>query len=405
MTDTPDTPNERRTATLEAARKVLVARFGASVRLSVRDVLRENYRSEVLRVALEDGTPDAPETAIIKAASVEEGKRFDPDDDSLGDAAWRFYNEWAGNAFLDSLGLDPPLNAGLIGGDRQAGLVILPDLGSEGKSLADPMQGTDRAALEAALLNYAASLGRLHGATAGKVDAFTSLRQQIGGRETERETEGVRWLRENVGPFRELCVTVDVELPTGFDVEIETVHRAMDEPGPFLAFAPCDTCPDNNRLTDTGYLRFFDFEFAGFRHALLDAAYFFLPYPTCWCVNRLPEEMVTRMETAYRREAVVGIPEVGEDTIYLPALAAARAYWTLATVSWGWQNTLEKDGKWGISTVRQRHLLRLGNLAKNPGAFSALGDVAGRLAEALRARWPETEEMPLYPPFRTEEKI
>ena len=177
---------------------------------------------------------------------------------------------------------------GLSAATRDAGLIVLNDLGKDGVSLADQMTAEDRPALVAALQSYAASMGRLHAATVGKEADFRRIRREIGGTEAVKESEGTAWFRENVGPFREACASVEQSLPTGFDAEIERVRAAMDEPGPFLAFSPGDTCPDNHRLTETPYVRFFDFEFCGFAHAFLTTAYFYLPFPTCWCVNRLP---------------------------------------------------------------------------------------------------------------------
>ena len=218
-----------------------------------------------------------------------------------------------------------------------------------------------------------------------------------------RESEGTKWFRENNESFRELCALITEPLPDGFDAEMERVRQEMDEPGPFLAFSPGDTCPDNHRLTATPYVRFFDFEFAGFAHAFLTTAYFYLPLPTCWCVNRLPKEAVAQMEAVYRTELAAQCPQATDDALFYPPLLAARAFWTIATLNWG-RNAIEgNDDQWGISTVRQRHLLRLDNFAdaaEQFNAFPALGDLSRRLAANLRTRWQLPEEMPLYPPFR-----
>jgi hypothetical protein len=62
-----------------------------------------------------------------------------------------------------------------------------------------------------------------------------------------------------------------------------------------------------------------------------------------------------------------------------------------------------EDDTWGISTIRQRNLLRLDTFAdatEKIGEFPALGDLSRRLAANLRTRWNLAEEMPLYPAFR-----
>lgn len=149
------------------------------------------------------------------------------------------------------------------------------------------------------------------------MEDFLRLRQEVGGQEIVREPAGEAWLREVVPPFRELCLAEGVAVPDGFEAEVKEMAGALDNPGSFLAFAPGDTCPDNNRLGGEGqYLRFFDFEFSGFLHALLDATYFHLPFPTCWCVNRLQDVLVERMTNAYRRELIAGCPEAAHDELF-----------------------------------------------------------------------------------------
>ena len=391
------------TAALEAAGKVVAARFGRMPNLAVTEILREEGRNRVLRCAVHDAPDGAPASVIVKRVQGEGDHAYDPANDAPDGTAWRFYNEWAGNRFLDSLNLNPPLSAGFIGGDRTAGLIVLQDLGKEGVSLADHMTANDRPALLAALHSYAASMGRLHAATVGKEADFMQIRREIGGTETVREKAGTKWLRESDAEFREICASVNEPLPAGFDADMERVRQAMDEPGPFFAFSPGDTCPDNHRLTETPYARFFDFEFAGFAPTMLTAAYFYLPLPTCWCVNRLPGEAVAQMETIYRTEFAQQCPEAADDSLFYPALLAARAYWTIATICWDKGGILGEDWTWGISTVRQRHLLRLDNFAdaaEHFGEYPTFGDLSRRLAANLRTRWNLPEEMPLYPAFR-----
>jgi hypothetical protein len=250
-------------------------------------------------------------------------------------------------------------------------------------------------------------MGRLHAVTIGHHEDFAALRQTLGGGALPTPGADIRaeWLQKDVPHFRALCEQLDVPVAAGFDEDIKAITAGLSEPGPFLAFAPGDTCPDNHRIEDDGSLRFFDFEFAGFRHALLDAAYFYLPFPTCWCVNRLPEPMVAMMETAYRRALAPGCPSALDDAIFLPALSWACGFWAVTTIHWGLEEALKADGQWGISSGRQRPPVRLGNfcrVAERAGTLPALAETARALARTLRALWePETDEMPLYPPFRT----
>jgi hypothetical protein len=400
MTDEPTTSEveERLRRTAEAV--LMRAWGGAAVHLGGGEMLRKAGRNRVLRCVVETAPDGTPASVIVKA-SVGEGEcAFDPSRDTDEAAAWRFYNEWASAALLSGLPGEP-LTARLYGGDREAGIIVTEDLG-EGGCLADRMQGQDRAALEAGLLAYARGLGRLHAATIGREAEFLSLRRSVGGSEMTREPEGIRWERTNVETFRRQCETLGVPLATGFEADVARVRAELDAPGPFLAFAPGDTCPDNHRFVGTE-VRFFDFEFSGFRLALLDTAYLRAPFPTCWCVNRLPSALVPTLEAAYRSELSVGCPAVGDDARFFGALTAACAYWAVTSVSWALDQALEADGPWGISTQRQRPPVRLDALADASAEFGllpALGETARTLAGVLRTRWSDTEPMPLYPAFR-----
>lgn len=385
-----------------AAEAALAHAWGGPARLGDAETLGERGRNLTLRCPVRDAPDGSPASVIVKASVGEGEEAFDPATDSLGSTAWRFYNEWAGADLVGGLGVSPALGARLYAAHREAGIVITEDLGAGG-CLADRMQGTDRHALETGLFAYARSLGRLHAATVGREANWMRRRASFGAAEQEREREGVRWLRENVAPFQAQCEVLGVALATGFEAEIAQVCAALDAPGPFLAFTPGDTCPDNHRFVTEDALCFFDFEFGGFRHALLDAAYLRAPFPSCWCVSRLPPDLTPRLEATYRAELVAGCPEAADDALFFPALVFANAYWAIASVSWSLEKALKQDDRWGLSTVRQRHPLRLANFAEVSeqfGILSALAATARALEAKLRALWAEGEDMPLYQPFR-----
>jgi hypothetical protein len=404
--ETPADPRTELAALASATEATLTETYGAPVRLGEPELLRERYRNKVARFPVADGPAGVPASVVVKTVEAEEERGFDPDGDAAGGPASRFYNEWAGNRFLNEVGASPPVNARLLGANRAAGLIVLEDLGAP-RSLADAMQADDRAALEAALLQYAAGMGRLHAVSAGRVAEFERVRRAIGGAErpapggTGNDDQG--WRDNGMPAFVKACADLQIPVPSRFQAEAEAVIAGLHDAGPFLAFKPGDTCPDNHFLATDGGVRFFDFEFAGFGHALIDAAYFYLPFPTCWCVNRLPDAMVGRMEEAYRRELAVDCPAAADDAVFLPALARACAFWAVTTLSWTLEKALDEDRKWGISTVRQRHPLRLDNaaqVAERVGTLPAMAETFRALADALRVRWPDTEPMPFYPAFR-----
>jgi hypothetical protein len=66
--------------------------------------------------------------------------------------------------------------------------------------------------------------------------------------------------------------------------------------------------------------------------------------------------------------------------------------------------TLLEDHHWGISTTRQRALLRFDifwKMTEDYGRLKSVGATVRMIAEKLRARWPaEAAAMPYYPAFR-----
>ena len=181
--------------------------------------------------------------------------------------------------------------------------------------------------------------------------------------------------------------------------DVAAVQLAISEPGPWAALVHGDPCPDNTVIRADGTVALFDFEHAGCGHALLDAAYFHLPFPTCWCVNRLPRDVAADADAAYRDAR----GELGADSSYDGALAAAVASGALCSLEWHLAPALQRDGTWGIATVRQRQATRLRSLAtaaERAGQFEALANFALRLAATLTDRWTSLEPLPLYPAFR-----
>jgi hypothetical protein len=399
-----------------AAERVLTAALGGPVRLGEGQLFGGARRqTPTIRFAVLDAPGDAPRSVIAKCVRGYRQHFASTDADAMG-AARRLSNEWAGLHFLEGAvraSGQPPLSPRCFGGDHAAGLVVFEDLG-DGECLADLLQGNEPKRAETCLLAYAATLGRMHAATIGRGREYRSLRHALGfgsgspsAGPTTREFVDTGWVNEetdwqkDIEEFRKGCAGVGVELPATFAGSVHEVTTALNRPGPFLAFTPRDSCPDNHRFID-GQVRLFDFEGSTFRHAFLDAAYARAPFPTCWCVNRLPETVVPRFEATYRTELVKGCPAAGDDTIFGQALVTACAFWTITTIAWSLPRVLDEDSNWGIATVRQRDLLRLETLAaatEQFGYLEPLGAVARQLRAKLGTLWP-VEEMPFYAAFR-----
>ncbi len=78
----------------------------------------------------------------------------------------------------------------------------------------------------------------------------------------------------------------------------------------------------------------------------------------------------------------------------------ACAFYTWLTMTWYMPRILREDHNGGVSTVRQRTLLRFEQLVlsvQEKGQLPAIGDTTRDVLDALRGRWPTVEPIPTYP--------
>lgn len=258
-------------------------------------------------------------------------------------------------------------------------ILVLQDLGP-GPSLADLLLGGDPASAETALITWARTLGEALHAT---------MRHG-----TPPEPEG---LEAGLDEMRQLAWALNVPVPASVDEDVASIASMLARPGPWVAFCPSDTCPDNNRVLPDGSVRLFDFEGAGWRHAAVEAAYCRAPFCTCWCMARLPDGMVGRMEAAFLDALAPTDP-----THFAEVVTPAAVHYTL--VQFRWFRGFVLDGRAvpprAPSTGRQNVYMRLLAVAAERENLPALGEIAQGLATAVLRRWPDAAAMPLYPAFR-----
>jgi len=392
---------DSRLPTIVANAEQVIARFlGSPIRIGDPEVLRDFGYPRVLRCPVLESPADIGPSVILKRFGISGNGHYDI---ANAQKPWGgLFSEWAGATFLEDLGLQPSLGPRCFGGDTNTGLVVLEDLGP-GQSLADSLQSGNPHAAENAFTQYAASLGRLHAATIGHQVHLEAIWSQCGhpwqiDQTPYRQAES--WPHENAAPFREACSALGVPIATGFDKEANGVWQEMANPGPFLAFTPGDPCPDNHRLISNHYCRFFDFEASGYRHALLDAAYCLLPFPTCWCVLRLPSTAAPLAIHAYRSELQHRCPAATDENRFFTALAQACASWTISYISWNLREALESNRPTGLAPQRQRLIYHLDTFIETADLLSrlpALRDTTAALAAYLRCLWPEESEIPFFP--------
>jgi hypothetical protein len=378
-----------------AAAQVLSQALGSQVCLGdVTPLTEKGRRNIVLRCRNLSG--GSPSSVIIKQVA---GDSYDPDDTASWDIR-RFFTDWAGAAFLSTLPRVPSHSPRFYAGDRALGFFVLEDFRPH-RSLVEPLLEESAAHTQTALLTFATALGTLHAATRGQAARFERLCRDIHPKAVTSSSDGEKLFKRSKH-LQAILERLEVRCEAHFWRELEMVIGAVESPGPFLAYIHGDPCPDNVFFLGE-QVRFIDFEFGRFGHALLDATYGRMMFPTCWCANRLPSVVVAQMEAAYRAALIRGCPEAQEDRVFETTLVSVCAFWVLTTLSGQLEGALQEDRTRGRATVRSRLLARLEAFiatAEELNHLSAMRATASRVLEVLRNRWPETQPLPLYPAFR-----
>ena len=216
--------------------------------------------------------------------------------------------------------------------------------------------------------------------------------------------------KKDLEVIRQSFKSIRIKPHHGFFKEWEPMQKTLNEPGPLNAYIHSDPCPDNCHWVDSD-LRLLDFETGKYAHTLIDGVYPRIHFPTCWCVNRIPDEVVKKAEAAYRSELIKGCINAADDHIFYPAVIGACAAWAFTTFAYlmhdkayQMDSMVKKDSDTGwLATGHQRAILRFDRVAaaaEEFGYFKAIGETARLLATALQFLWSDVEEVTFFPAFQ-----
>ena len=274
----------------------------------------------------------------------------------------------------------------VFGEDDATGICVMEDLGDI--TLADSLAAVDTVTASQGLLDLADALGRLHGCAPALAPTLARL-------------PVVPPLP--LAAFTNICGALGIDAGRARSDLIEA-ERSMRSEDPQLVLHG-DVCPDNYVPGKSTRVKgkFIDFEAAHRGNAMLDAACWHMPFPTCWRVARLPPELPPRMDATYLA-ALGRQANVPDDPTFRRLMAAACIWWLVWCLT-GKRFIEAKDERFagdGLASVRERGLLWLDNSVAtiaSEGEFGAAGDVARDLAEQLRRRWAPLKGSPIYPAF------
>lgn len=351
------------------------------------DAMRRNL---VLRASAV--SPDGAARQIIVKASRAQGY-----DAAAPDAfeASGLLKEWAA---VTLLGRDPRragIGPALLAADMEQGVLVLGDLGEGLASLVRPLLEGSAEEAEVALAAHARSLARLHAATLGCEDEHAALiRQSFPASRIPLRASG--WVEQVA---RKAAALLGGDLP---EAEAALVAARLQTPGLWLALVHRDGCPDNVLLPASGEARLIDFEFAAPGHCLLDAAYWRMGFPTCWCAGVVPDPVAARLDAAYRAVLAEAAPIALDDDGFRIESTIIGVAWLFNSLAWLLEPALREDARWGIAGRRSRILRYMETVLRmlaETGMLPGLHDLVRRWLEQLRARWAPAAPLAPYPAF------
>ena len=317
--------------------------------------------------------------------------------------AWdtrRFFSDWVGAELLSSLDGEPNA-ARFLAGDRELGFIVLQDLGDPHVSPLQLLLKGNPAQATAALEKYVVRLARLHGSTLGARPRYDGLLASLQG---SQMLQPLRYFGQDSA--EKLCAFLR-EIEPLSDELASVIHATvakLEEPGPFQAFIHGDPCLDNAFLLEDGLL-LIDFEMGRPAHALLDAVYVLSPFPTCGCAGHLPNQLAFDLLEIYRIELSRFTSAAADEKLFNQGVLDACSAWLVYRLGWLLRDAWHDDTRhWSMGTSRARILSALeqyGVVSRRLGGSARLLGHAERLLVELRARWPNSSPLPLYPAFRT----
>ena len=388
MTDfRPFTPDDA----VASAATALSRAANETVRIeSVLSLGKDTRRNLVLRAeAVQGGTKRRP--IIIKATRA-------VDYDASAVNAYEvsgFVKEWAATRYLTRHATGHRLGPDLLAHDLEQGVLVYEDLGADLSSLVTPLlHGTAHQA-EQALTAYAEALAALHCATIGCRDDHSAVLRE-GFPTAAIPPPAHRWIEKTA---RVPHARLGGAFP---EAEAEFIHEHLKQPGCWQALVHGDPCPDNVLLAADGRAVLIDFEFARPSHALFDAAYWRMGFPTCWCAGTVPAGVRRRLDQAYRAAIAGAIPAARHDDEFRRESAIVDAEWLLGNLAWLLDGALAKDGTWGRATTRSRiitYLERFIRSAEEADILPRFRSLAVTWHDDLRGRWPDTAPLADFPAF------
>jgi hypothetical protein len=306
---------------LKAVTKSLEDYFGLEVTIQdVKFLSEPDRRNRIARLFLSTGNNEM-RSVIFKQSLFDKGQET-TDDDILA----RFARDFAGLKFLSGSDINHSIPK-FLGASQSFRFILLEDLGDTHISLVDSLTKSDPAKALAALKRFTKALAHFHMASYGRLGEYDEL---LVSAHPNRETleDRIKWNEEDLIPKLELvCNSFDIPFSNEVKKETIDVIKMSLSPGDFYVLTHGDICPDNVfDHEDKDELQLIDFEWVRPGSGLLDATYFRMNFPTCWCAKALPEDVIVELESLYRKTIASKIKDSLDDAKYNESYVAACGF-------------------------------------------------------------------------------
>jgi len=360
-----------------AVEQSLGSTWGGDVVLERGDQGGLSERQHVHRFRVRGAPEGSPSSVIVKLPRPGDSDRV------------LFFTEWACLQLLTELSPGPPAPR-LVCGNVDEGFLIMEDLGS-GERLDGALLGSDAARATQMLIGLFETVGHMHAATAGRRARFEAILQEHGVKRPQHDPH------RRQTAIRDALDRLALRPHQTFFDELAEIGGRADS-AEVEALIHGDPCPDNCQWVG-GRVRLLDFEHGRFGNVFSDGCYPLIHFPTCWCMGRLPDDVVQRTVQAYRH--ALGWHKEDFDR----GMTDASILWAWTTFAgWHMPQVLSQDHEWGLATVRQRILLRFRlvvDMLERQERYPGIGETTRRIHEILSARWRDVADIPLYPAFRS----
>ena len=347
-------------------------------------------RNLVLRARVTASGAD-PRPVIIKATRAASYDRGAAD----AYATSGFVKEWAATRYLARHADARLFTPALLADDLDRGVLVYDDVGLSVPSLVEPLLHETAGEAEQALTAYAKAVAALHSASVGcRTDHAAIVREGFSSSAVPPPAD--RWLADVTHSLKDLLGDGPPE------DDADEVAEHLRQPGGWQVLVHGDPCPDNILLAADGHAILIDLEYARPGHALLDAAYWRMGFPTCWCAGTVPAGAMQRITQAYRTAVASAVPAAADDDAFRHESAMIDAAWLLGNVAWLLKAALAEDGTWGRATTRSRILTYMQNAIRSTEDADILPRLrawALTLQTDLRSRWPDTLPLSEFPAF------